>query len=56
MENVASVQFLIINAAAVDEMTTAATETNIAQKGAAIRTNTTAEQMKRMQEIALLFS
>lgn len=48
-ENLAAAQFLITNAAAVDEMTTAVTGTNVAQEQAAIRTNTTAEQMKRMQ-------
>lgn len=48
-ENLAAAQFLIANAAAVDEMTTAVTGTNVAQEQAAVRTNTTAEQMKRMQ-------
>lgn len=48
-ENLAAAQFLITNAAAVDEMTTAVTGTNVAQEQAAIRTNTTGEQMKRMQ-------
>lgn len=48
-ENLAAAQFLITNAAAVNEMTTAVTGTNVAQEQAAIRTNTTAEQMKRMQ-------
>lgn len=48
-ENLAAAQFLITNAAAVDEMTTAVTGTNVAQEQAAIRTNTTGEQMKRIQ-------
>lgn len=48
-ENLAAAQFLITNAAAVDEMTTAVTGTNVAQEQAAIRTDTTAEKMKRMQ-------
>lgn len=50
-ENLAAAQFLITNAAAVDEMTTAVTGTNVAQEQAAVRTNTTAEQMKRMQAV-----
>lgn len=48
-ENLAAAQFLIKNAAAVDEMTTAVTGTNVAQEQSAISMNTTAEQMKRMQ-------
>ena len=48
-ENLAAAQFLITNASAVDEMTTAVTGTNVAQEQAAIRTDTTAEKMKRMQ-------
>lgn len=48
-ENMAVAQYLIANATAVDQMTTAVTNTNIAQEQAAIRTNTSAEQMKRIQ-------
>lgn len=48
-ENLAAAQFLITNATAVDEMTTAVTGTNVAQEQASIRTDTTAEKMKRMQ-------
>lgn len=48
-ENISAAQFLITNASAVDEMTRAVTGTGVAQEQAAIRTNTTAEQMKRMQ-------
>lgn len=48
-ENISAAQFLITNASAVDEMTRAVTGTGVAQEQAAIRTETTAEQMKRMQ-------
>ena len=48
-ENISAAQFLITNAAAVDEMTAAVTGSNVAQEQAAIRTGTTAERMKRMQ-------
>ena len=48
-ENISAAQFLITNASAVNEMTAAITGTNVAQEQAAIRTGTTAEQMKRMQ-------
>lgn len=48
-ENISAAQFLITNAAAVDEMTRAVTGTNVAQEQAAIRTGTAAEQMKRLQ-------
>ena len=48
-ENIASAQYLITNAKAVEEMTAAVTATNVAQEQAAIRTNTMAEQMKRIQ-------
>ena len=48
-ENIAAAQYLIANATAVEEMTAALTATNVAQEQAAIRTNTMAEQMKRIQ-------
>lgn len=48
-ENLAAAQFLITNAGAVDQMTRSVTGTNTAQEQAAIRTNTTAEKMKRLQ-------
>lgn len=48
-ENLAAAQFLITNASAVNEMTTAVTATNVAQEQAAIRTDTTAEKMKQLQ-------
>lgn len=49
VENVAAAQFLITNAQAVDELTTAVTGTNTAQEQAAIRMNTSIEQTKRIQ-------
>ena len=48
-ENIAAAQYLITNAKAVEEMTTAVTGTSVAQEQAAIRTNTLAEQTKRIQ-------
>lgn len=48
-ENIGAAQFLIANASAVDEMTQAVTGTSVAQQQAAIRTDTMAEKMKRMQ-------
>lgn len=48
-ENISAAQFLITNASAVDEMTQAVTDTSVAQEQAAIRTDTVAEKMKRMQ-------
>lgn len=48
-ENISAAQFLITNAAAVDEMTQAVTGTSVAQEQAAVRTDTVAEKMKRMQ-------
>ena len=48
-ENIAAAQYLITNANAVREMTTAVTGTSVAQEQAAIRTDTVAEQMKRIQ-------
>lgn len=48
-ENISAAQFLITNASAVDEMTQAVTGTSVAQEQAAIRTDTVAEKMKRMQ-------
>lgn len=48
-ENIAAAQYLITNAKAVEEMTTAVTGTSVAQEQAAIRTKTHAEQMKRIQ-------
>lgn len=50
-ENLAAAQYLISNASAVDAMTTALTGTNVAQDQAAIRANTTAEQMKQIQAV-----
>lgn len=49
VENIAAAQYLITNASAVDELTQAVTGTNVAQEQAAVRTHTTAEQLKRMQ-------
>lgn len=48
-ENIAAAQYLITNANAVREMTTAVTGTSVAQEQAAIRTDTVAESMKRVQ-------
>lgn len=48
-ENIAAAQYLITNAKAIEEMTTAVTGTSVAQEQAAIRTKTHAEQMKRIQ-------
>ena len=48
-ENIAAAQYLITNAKAVEEMTMAVTGTSVAQEQAAIRTNTLAEQTKRIQ-------
>ena len=48
-ENIAAAQYLITNADAVRQMTDAVTGTNVAQEQAAIRTNTLAEQQKRIQ-------
>ena len=45
MENIAAAQFLIQNAAAVDEMTAKLTATNTAQEQAAVRTQTNAQQL-----------
>ena len=45
MENIAAAQFLITNAAAVDEMTQKVTGTNVAQEQAAINTSTVAFKM-----------
>lgn len=47
-ENIAAAQFLIGNAAAVEEMTQKVTGTNVAQEQAAIRMDTSAEKAKRM--------
>ena len=49
VENIAAAQYLIKNAAAVREMTQAVTGTSTAQEQASIRTQTTAEQIKRIQ-------
>lgn len=49
MENIASAQFLIQNASAVDEMTAQLTGTNTAQEQAAIRTQTTAQRMAELR-------
>lgn len=49
VENVAAAQFLITNAQAVDDLTTAVTGTNTAEEQAAIRMDTAAEKAKRMQ-------
>ena len=49
MENVATAQFLIGNAAAVNEMTQAVTGTSVATEQAATRTATAGEKLKRMQ-------
>lgn len=49
VQNIAAAQYLITNAEAVREMTAAVTGTNTAQEQAAIRTNTVAEQQKRIQ-------
>lgn len=49
VENIAAAQYLITNADAVREMTEAVTGTNTAQEQAAIRTDTVAEQQKRIQ-------
>ena len=48
-ENIAAAQYLITNADAVREMTDAVTGTNVAQEQAAIRIDTVAERMKRIQ-------
>lgn len=47
--NAGTVEYLIGNASAVAQMTTALTDTNVAQEQAAIRTGTYAEQMLQMQ-------
>lgn len=49
MENIAAAQFLIQNAAAVDEMTAKVTGTSVAQEQAAIRTDTTAQRMAELR-------
>lgn len=49
MENIAAAQFLIQNAAAVDEMTAAVTGTATAQEQAAIRTDTAAQRMAQLR-------
>lgn len=49
LENVAAAQFLIQNAAAVDEMTEKVTGTSVAQEQAAIRTDTTAQRMAELR-------
>lgn len=49
MENIAAAQFLIQNAAAVDEMTAQVTGTSIAQEQAAIRTATSAQKMAELR-------
>lgn len=48
-ENIAAAQYLITNAQAVGELTEQVTGTNVAQEQAAIRTNTAAEEYKRLQ-------
>lgn len=48
-ENIAAAQFLIQNAAAVDEMTRQLTGTNVAEEQAAIRTQTTAQRMAELR-------
>ena len=48
-ENIAAAQYLITNAQAVGELTKQVTGTNVAQEQAAIRTNTAAEEYKRLQ-------
>ena len=48
-ENIAAAQYLITNAQAVGELTEQVTDTNVAQEQAAIRTNTAAEEYKRLQ-------
>lgn len=49
MENIAAAQFLIQNAAAVDEMTAKVTGTSVAQEQAAIRTGTQAQRMAELR-------
>ena len=49
MENVSSAQFLITNAAAVEEMTQKITGTNVAHEQAEIRMNTTQARMEQMR-------
>ena len=49
VENIAAAQYLITNADAVRQMTDAVTGTNVAQEQAAIRIDTVAERMKRIQ-------
>lgn len=49
MENIAAAQFLIQNAAAVDEMTAQITDTNIAEEQAAVRTATTAQRFQELR-------
>ena len=48
-ENIAAAQYLVTNAEAVRQMTDAVTGTSVAQEQAAIRTDTMAEKMKRIQ-------
>lgn len=50
MENIAAAQFLISNAAAVDEMTQQVTGSNVAQEQAAIRSRTMADRMAVIRE------
>lgn len=47
--NVGTAEYLIQNATSVAQMTTALTDSNVAQEQAAIRASTTAEQMKIVQ-------
>lgn len=49
MENIAAAQFLIQNAAAVDEMTSQLTGTAVAEEQAAVRTATTAQRMQELR-------
>lgn len=49
MENIAAAQFLIQNAAAVDEMTAQITNTNVAEEQAAVRTATTAQRFQELR-------
>lgn len=49
MENIAAAQFLIQNAAAVDEMTAQITDTNVAEEQAAVRTATTAQRFQELR-------
>ena len=51
LENISAAQFLIANSAAVKEMTTRVTDTNVASEQAAIRTATYSEELKRNKAV-----